>query len=181
MPTTKLEKFRIKDEKGATAVEFAIIAALLFVILFGILEFALIFLQEHYVANAAREGVRIGVRANNYNTATFPYVGDDAIGTVPDASTCQTSTDRSVKIDCEIRRYLEQLYDWGSSDVTIDVLSTSATLEVTVTTDNFFPQIISNLVKILPGTSADFTLPDKISFKTTGDYEDQEEWEKEKP
>jgi Flp pilus assembly protein TadG len=49
---------RLRGEEGASAVEFAIIAPLLFMLLFGILGFGLAFLQVQSIRTAVREGGR---------------------------------------------------------------------------------------------------------------------------
>jgi Flp pilus assembly pilin Flp len=165
MPMPTLKQIR-NNEKGATAVEFAVIAAILFVILFGILEFSILFLQEHFVANAAREGVRIGVRANNYNCF------DDEVG-------CPSGNrvNRKAVVDQKVREYLDSFYDIspaGIVDVSFDDVSTDKkTLSVVVTVPNFYPPILSSLVNLIPGGG--FTLPTTISQKATGDYEDPSE------
>ncbi|MHC4321967.1 MAG: TadE/TadG family type IV pilus assembly protein [Planctomycetota bacterium] len=51
----------IKCQKGAAAVEFAIIAPLLFTILFGIIEFSLLLYDKAVITNASREGARYGI------------------------------------------------------------------------------------------------------------------------
>jgi len=51
----------IKDQNGATAVEFALILPLLVLLLFGIIEFGLILYNKQIITNAAREGARYGV------------------------------------------------------------------------------------------------------------------------
>jgi len=51
----------IKCQKGAAAVEFAIIAPLLFTITFGIIEFGLLFYDKQVITNASREGARYGI------------------------------------------------------------------------------------------------------------------------
>jgi len=51
-------KMTIKNQKGAAAVEFAIIAPLLFVLLFGILEGGLALYNKAVITNACREGAR---------------------------------------------------------------------------------------------------------------------------
>ncbi len=48
---------RVRDE-GQDLVEFALIAPLLFLLLFGILEFGVVIWRYNTVANAAREGAR---------------------------------------------------------------------------------------------------------------------------
>ncbi len=59
MKTVKWET--IKCQKGAAAVEFAIIAPLLFTITFGIIEFGLLFYDKQVITNASREGARYGI------------------------------------------------------------------------------------------------------------------------
>ncbi len=49
---------RAKDEKGAAAVEFALVALLLVSILVGIVQFGFTFFQYLEVVHSAREGVR---------------------------------------------------------------------------------------------------------------------------
>lgn len=51
----------IKNQKGATAVEFAIVLPLLLFILFGIIEFSLILYNKAMLTNACREGARATV------------------------------------------------------------------------------------------------------------------------
>ena len=54
----------IKNQNGASAVEFAIIAPLLFVLLFGIVEFGFLLYNKAMITNAAREGARAGIIFN---------------------------------------------------------------------------------------------------------------------
>jgi Flp pilus assembly protein TadG len=54
-------KMIIKNQKGASAVEFAIIAPLLFVLLFGVLEGGLALYNKAVITNACREGARDGI------------------------------------------------------------------------------------------------------------------------
>jgi len=51
---------RFKGEKGASAVEFALIVSLLFVVLFGIIQFGIAFNRYQGLNAAAREGARLG-------------------------------------------------------------------------------------------------------------------------
>lgn len=51
----------IKDQKGASAVEFAIILPLLVLVIFGIIEFSLLLYNKQVITNAAREGARYGI------------------------------------------------------------------------------------------------------------------------
>ena len=59
MYTGSSDKKRIKNERGAALVEFAIVAILLFVLLFGIIDYGLLFKNYLALNQVAREGVRI--------------------------------------------------------------------------------------------------------------------------
>src|SRR5918911_5605044 len=48
----------LHGERGAAAVEFALIAPLLFMLLFGIFQFGLVWSQKNVYIGAAREGAR---------------------------------------------------------------------------------------------------------------------------
>ncbi len=153
-----------KGERGAATVEFAVIAAFLLLILFGILEFGLLFWQNHFVANAAREGLRVGVVANNY----LCFNGDPADG-------CNSATDRFVAVDTTVREYLGALYR-PEDIVTLDIESPESgnsdadrkPLSVTIEVRNFYPSIIAAFV---PG----YDHPDTLIFTATGDYENPQE------
>jgi Flp pilus assembly protein TadG len=58
--------FRTKfpdSQRGATAVEFAVIFPLLILLLFGMIEFGLYLFNRQVITNACREGARFGVVA----------------------------------------------------------------------------------------------------------------------
>ena len=55
-PTAVLSGLR--QERGASMVEFAIVAPLLFLLIFGIIEFGLIMYDQAVITNASREGAR---------------------------------------------------------------------------------------------------------------------------
>lgn len=50
--------------------EFAVIAPLLFLILFGIIEFGILFFDKAMLTNASREGARTGIVFNHPNRIT---------------------------------------------------------------------------------------------------------------
>ena len=60
-----------RHEKGASAVEFALVLPLLLLILFGIIEFGFIFYDKAIVTNASREGARRGI-VYSKNSAGIP-------------------------------------------------------------------------------------------------------------
>ncbi len=169
-----------KSQRGASTVEFSIIAALLFVFLFGIIEYAMIFLQEHYVANAAREAVRIGVRANNYNY----YKGTK----LPNAGTVTVISDRQTVVKDTVADYLNVFYDAndarnGTSLVTRDQDGNLTTdkdrvLTVTVTVRNLFTSITPGLISLIsqsgsPGAGG----PQYIGFSASMELEDPKEFD----
>ena len=51
----------MKNQCGATAVEFAIVFPLLILLLFGIIEFSVILYDKAMITNASREGARAGI------------------------------------------------------------------------------------------------------------------------
>lgn len=52
---------KAKRQEGASAVEFAIILPLLLILVFGIIEFSILFYDKAMITNASREGAREGI------------------------------------------------------------------------------------------------------------------------
>jgi Flp pilus assembly protein TadG len=61
---------KLKDQKGASAVEFAIILPFLVVLVFGIIEFGLLLYNQQVITNASREGARAGIVGDCNNRLT---------------------------------------------------------------------------------------------------------------
>jgi Flp pilus assembly protein TadG len=57
----KVQRLRPNKEEGASVVEFAILAPLFVVLLFGLVEFGLAMYSKGMLTNASREGARYGV------------------------------------------------------------------------------------------------------------------------
>lgn len=150
-----------EGERGATVVEFAVIVGLLLIMIFGILEFAFIFYQRHFIENAAREGMRVGVRADNFNCFDgLPTAG------------CTENLDRKHVVEQEVTDYLSALYQ--PADITQLSVERVAekSLKVTVTVNNFFPQLLSGLIPGLVNQTA-------LTYSTMGRYEDPDEYDNE--
>ena len=49
------------SQRGAAAVEFAIVCSLLFLLVFGIIEFSIMLYDKAVITNASREGARAGI------------------------------------------------------------------------------------------------------------------------
>lgn len=50
-----------RSQRGAAAVEFAVVLPLLLVLLFGIVEFSILLFDKALLTNASREGARAGI------------------------------------------------------------------------------------------------------------------------
>ena len=62
----------IRSEDGVSAVEFALISPLLFVLTFGIVEFGILLFDKAVVTNASREGARAAIVYNTDGTDYTP-------------------------------------------------------------------------------------------------------------
>ena len=51
----------IRNQRGAALVEFAIVLPLLLVLVFGMIEFSIMFYDQAVITNASREGARTGI------------------------------------------------------------------------------------------------------------------------
>jgi Flp pilus assembly protein TadG len=69
--TTKLEKpcrpCR-RNRRGAAVVEFAVVAPVFFLLVFGMIEFGRMVMVQQLLTNAAREGARVGVLDSSTST-----------------------------------------------------------------------------------------------------------------
>lgn len=84
---------RRRDEKGAAAVEFALVMPILMILIFGIVDFGLAINQYATASNAAREGVRaaaLGTRSADVANIVKGYVGGDTNQEVTVAVSCKT-------------------------------------------------------------------------------------------
>jgi Flp pilus assembly protein TadG len=63
---------RRSNERGVSAVEFALLLPLFLLILFGIIEFSFILYDQQLISNASRSGARTGILA----TTPRPVISD---------------------------------------------------------------------------------------------------------
>ena len=54
---------KLRDQKGATTVEFAFVAILFVLLFLGIIDFGLLLYNQQVITNAGREGARYGIVA----------------------------------------------------------------------------------------------------------------------
>ena len=83
----KLMRHRLESERGSVAVEFALLVPVLFLILFGIINFGVLMYNQAVITNAAREGARW---AAIHTTATSGTSCTNAYSASP-IDPCQTA------------------------------------------------------------------------------------------
>jgi Flp pilus assembly protein TadG len=76
---------RLRREDGAAAVEFALIAGVLSLLVFGMLEYGLFFLQAQSLKAGVREGARQAAVGADF-TAVKQAVSDGSAGALPPSS-----------------------------------------------------------------------------------------------
>ena len=90
---------KAKRQEGASAVEFAIILPLLLILVFGIIEFSILFYDKAMITNASREGAREGI--------VYRYDPDGGLNHPDDAEIVAT-----------VAQYVQNhLISFGSGDV----------------------------------------------------------------
>jgi hypothetical protein len=58
----RLHGLDLREQKGAVMVEFAVLFLLLLVFAFAVIEIGFLWMQSHYINNAAREGARAAAK-----------------------------------------------------------------------------------------------------------------------
>ena len=69
--------------RGAAAVEFAVVAPLLFLMVFGMIEYGRMVMVQQLLTNASREGARVAILQSSANTDVQTAVIDKISGTIP--------------------------------------------------------------------------------------------------
>ena len=100
-------------QQGTSLVEFAFVAPVFFLLLFGIIEFGVILFDKATITNASREGARTGILFRAYVT------GDRSIG---GANLATEKTEIETVVDNYVSTYLMSL--GGSSSITTTVTRT---------------------------------------------------------
>ncbi len=136
-----------KNQQGAVIVEFAVFFLLLMFLLFGILEFGFLWMQSHYINNAAREGARAAAKlqvdsdpvpvAESAVKSMLKGVYDDALVDADDSC-------------CEPGKFINVVVNETTVDV--DGVDLSAIeVEVDVRTADIWRPILWSLLNLLPG------------------------------
>jgi Flp pilus assembly protein TadG len=79
----------LRGQRGASAVEFALIAPLLFMLIFGIIGFGIAFMQLQTIRGAVREGARVSAVGATVSQVQ-QKVTDASTGMVPSAQVAVT-------------------------------------------------------------------------------------------
>jgi Flp pilus assembly protein TadG len=89
----------LRGQRGASAVEFALIAPVLFMIIFGIIGFGIAFMELQTIRGAVREGARISAVGATV-TQVQQKVADASTGIVPSSQVAVTPCPgRDVTVD----------------------------------------------------------------------------------
>lgn len=129
-----------KRENGASLVEFALLAPLLFLLLFGTIEFAWVFSQNLDIRHGAREGARLA--AVNYD-----------VGPLPDAPSSRSATQAST-IVAEVCSRMDV-----ASDVTVTLASAGDVGDPATATVNAPANTLTGFL--------DWALPDTMVLSST--------------
>src|SRR5215470_9165028 len=81
MPTGLRAAKRRHEERGASAVEFALVVPFLLLIVFGIIVYGMVFAQSLSLSNSARQAARSGVISGT-TCAQITALAHDAAGTI---------------------------------------------------------------------------------------------------
>ncbi len=145
----------IYNQKGAAAVEFAIVLPLLLLLLFGIIEFSLLLYNKAMLTNASREGARLGV------VYAIGKGLDGSFGTADD-----TTHSTKAEIEQTVIAYAKNHLITFGSDIldTSDIILTAATstgsagdiLTVTVNYKYDF-LVFPDISQLVGGSYSDFT------------------------
>jgi Flp pilus assembly protein TadG len=92
-----MARFRHRRERGAEAVEFALIMVILFPLLFGIIQYGLFFNDFLQARQAVRQGARTGA-VMNFQTCTGATLNADQIRCYTKAQTNPASGPASVRV-----------------------------------------------------------------------------------
>ena len=99
--SVKTRKPRRSDRRGASVVEFAVVAPVFIVLVFGMIEFGRMIMVQQLLTNAAREGARTAVigdsNTNQVKSIVENYLDDTSVD--KDAITVAIYVNGSEEID----------------------------------------------------------------------------------
>ena len=123
----------IKSQNGVALVEFGLILPLLILLLFGIIEFALLMFNQQVITNASREGARAGVIVKipritdlqiktvvkDYARNNLVTFGDDTLENgnidilpIDTSAPFDPNTERCITFGCDLKVVVNYKYDF---------------------------------------------------------------------
>ncbi|MGZ4206113.1 MAG: TadE/TadG family type IV pilus assembly protein [Actinomycetota bacterium] len=90
----------LRSERGVAALEFAIVAQLLFLLLYGMIMYGMIFLVDHSITQAAAEGARYAISQPTSSPTFISDVIKDTRSHIAFAEAQKWATVDAAVIDC---------------------------------------------------------------------------------
>lgn len=156
---------KTEGNRGAAVVEFAVLFLLLMIILFGIIEFGFIWLQSHYIANAAREGARVASRVDPTTTVAdrmelvedtvkaylsgLPMYDEDKLDLDEIAYCCSEGDFIWVQVEDKTEEDADLVIDAGLGEENPPAIRVT----VTVQTGEVWDPILWDLLRLIPGST----------------------------
>lgn len=115
---------RTRDQRGAVAVEFALVTPLLLILVFGIIEFGFLLNRDTIVNNASRDGARVGSLGGSFSDICTQVKNELSASNITVPTSCNTtSTPTTITIDC----IKADSTACGATSSTYDTLAVSGT------------------------------------------------------
>lgn len=128
-------KAATRSEKGASAVEMALVAPFLLILLLGIVEFGFVFGQFNEVRHAVREGARFAAVGDRDLNGDSTIDEDDVVTAV-----CESIGLGNAVIEIELDQSGTAIGDTASVDVTADIQGLSGAPIISA----FLPDVLEN-------------------------------------
>jgi Flp pilus assembly protein TadG len=139
---------RLRGQKGASLVEFAVIAPLLFLIIFGIIEFGILIYDNAMLTNASREGARTGILFR------YPALDNAGIETLVNGVVSHYCQDHLISFGTDSTLNIEIEMDTRSIEIAPGVFTTDNVLMVNVQYPFRF-LVFSNVLALIGGNIQD--------------------------
>jgi Flp pilus assembly protein TadG len=147
---------RRDGERGAAAVEFALLSPLLLILVFGIIDFGLAMNAQIIIGNAVREGARAAALGASYDDtiAAAQRAESGVVGTVPTpTATCKLADSTT---DCPVGST-----GWATGLTNHNPAPSGSTVTVSIT---FVYKWITP-IQMIPGLSSSLTFTRTSSMK----------------
>src|SRR5262245_27387459 len=86
VPSRRTTRRQSAARRGAAVVEFAVLAPVLFLLIFGMIEYGRMVMVQQLITNASREGARVAILDGMANSDVIQAVQDHIGGSIPIAN-----------------------------------------------------------------------------------------------